>query len=239
MKYAHIYLTLYPVIWLGLFFDSKAFAKGFEHSQYITNFLVISAFVWIYFNSSKLIKELMLWGLLVALLGEVFFSIILGMYSYRLDNVPIYVPFGHAIIYASVFYLSKEPFIRKHQDKIVKILYWLMIIYSTLWLIFAKDLFGFLCTVTILFLFRHRYYSNSMLFFLIMFFTIVYLELLGTYYGCWSWPKVWFDKISFIPSANPPSGISVFYFAFDLGCLWFYKRFNKEKWLEAKKELSQ
>jgi len=237
MKYAHIYLVLYPVIWLGLFIDGKSIANIYPNSQVVTNILVITAFIWIYIKSSKLIRELMLWGLIVAFGGEMFFSLLLGMYSYRLNNLPLYVPFGHAIIYASVYYLSKEPFVKKHQKLIVTILYWSMIVYSIFWLIFANDVFGFLCMVVILLLFKHRYYSDSVLFFLIMFFTIVYLELLGTYYGCWSWPKIWFDKIEFIPSANPPSGISVFYFAFDLGCLWFYKKFNKNRWKKAKEEL--
>ena len=177
----------------------------------------------------------MLWGLLIALAGEAVFSLLLGMYSYRLNNLPLYVPFGHTIIYASVFYISKEPLIQKHKKSIIKTLYILMIIYSTLWLIFGNDLFGFLCMLVILWLFKRR--PKSKLFFLIMFFTIVYLELLGTYYGCWSWPEIWFDKFSIVPSANPPSAISVFYFAFDMGCMLFYKLSNPKEYKEALKEI--
>jgi len=46
---------------------------------------------------------------------------------------------------------------------------------------------------------------------------------------------MWFDTFSRVPSANPSSGISVFYFAFDAECLWFYKKFNPLKWKRLKK----
>ena len=235
IKYAHIYLLQFVVIWLGLYFDSKAFSAKYANSQLITDLLVILTFIWIYANSSKYIKKLMLWGLLIALGGELFFSLLLGMYSYRLNNLPIYVPFGHSVIYATVFYITKEPIVQKYKSVIVKALYTLMIIYSTLWLIFANDIFGFLCMLIILALFKRR--PKSKLFFLIMFFTIVYLELLGTYYGCWSWPNIWFDRFSLISSANPPSAISVFYFAFDMGCMLLYKLSNPKENKEAISEI--
>jgi len=235
LKYAHLYIPSYLVVWLGLYIDGKRFSSTFEYSQYITDLLVFLAFLWIYFKSSRYIKKVMLWGLIIALCGEFVFAILLNMYSYRLNNLPIYVPFGHTIIYASVFYIAKEPFIQKYRDKIMKILYYLMIIYSTLWLIFANDTFGFLSMLVILWLFKKR--PKSRLFFLIMFFTIVYLELLGTHYGCWSWPEIWFNKISLIPSANPPSAISVFYFAFDMGCMLLYKITNPTEYKEAVAEI--
>jgi hypothetical protein len=213
--------------------DSQSFTQTYQEAQWITNILVIITFIAIYRKVSKQVKQLMFFGLIVAIGGEVLFSLVLGMYTYRLENLPLYVPFGHAIIYASIYYLVKEPLIQKYQNQIIKILYILMIIYSTTWLILGDDMFGFICMLIILWLFKRR--PHTKLFFLLMFFTIVYLELLGTYYQCWYWPNIWFDQFSWISSANPPSGISVFYFAFDAGCLWFYKRFNPLKWQRFKR----
>jgi hypothetical protein len=213
--------------------DSQSFTQTYQEAQWITNILVIITFIAIYRKVSKQVKQLMFFGLIVAIGGEVLFSLVLGMYTYRLENLPLYVPFGHAIIYASIYYLLKEPLIQKYQNKIIKTLYILMIIYSTTWLILGDDMFGFICMLIILWLFKRR--PSTKLFFLLMFFTIVYLELLGTYYQCWYWPNIWFDQFSWISSANPPSGISVFYFAFDAGCLWFYKRFNPLKWQRFKR----
>ena len=227
-KYLHIYLPVFFALWVGLFFDSKIISSEFIHSQYFTLAITLITFIWIYTKVSVKIKKLMLCGLLLAILGEVFFSLILGMYTYRLENLPLYVPLGHSIIYAGVFYIIKEPIFKKNKESIIKILYVSMIIYSTAWLIFDNDVFGFICMLVIIYIFKRR--PNTKFFFLIMFFVIVYLELLGTYYQCWYWPEIWFDKVSFVPSSNPPSGISVFYFGFDVGCLYIYKQFNKIKW---------
>ena len=227
-KYLHIYLPVFFILWIGLFIDSKFIASHFINSQYITNILVLLVFIWIYLKVSVKIKKLMLYGLALAFLGEALFALVLGMYTYRLENLPFYVPLGHSIIYAAVFYIAKEPILKRNKNLSINILFVLMLIYSTAWLIFANDVFGFICMLVIIFLFRKK--PHTKLFFLIMFFMIVYLELIGTHYENWYWPEIWFDKISFIPSANPPSGISVFYFGFDVGCLLIYKLLNKQKW---------
>lgn len=228
LKYFHIYIPVLLFLWIGLFLDSLFFSKIYEHGQIITVILSLPIFAWVYKSVSKQVRQLMLFGIIVAALGEVVFSLLLGMYTYRLENVPLYVPLGHSLVYASVYYIAKEPLIRNNQERVMKFLYASMLLYSILWLIFANDMFGFLSTIAIVILFK-RYYTTK-LFFLIMYFMVVYLELLGTYYGAWSWPEVWFDKIEFITSANPPSGISVFYFGFDAGCLWFYKHYDAHRW---------
>ncbi|SFV63103.1 hypothetical protein MNB_SM-4-1666 [hydrothermal vent metagenome] len=174
----------------------------------------------------------MIFGLIVAVLGEFLFALAFGMYTYRLENLPIYVPFGHSMAYVSVYYLVKEPLVKQHKKVIENILYILMILYSTFWFLFANDTLGFICMLMILVLFKR--FPHTKLFFLLMYFVIVYLELIGTYYECWVWPNIWFDKITFISSANPPSGISVFYFGFDLACLWLYKYYDTKRWKRMK-----
>lgn len=228
LKYLHIYIPVLLFLWIGLFLDSLFISNYYEHGQLVTTILALPVFAWIYYKVSRQVKQLMLFGIIVAALGEVVFSLLLGMYTYRLDNVPLYVPLGHSLVYASVYYMAKEPLVQKHQKSIMKFLYISMLLYSTVWLVFGNDIFGFIATMVIVILFK-RYYTTK-LFFLIMYFMIVYLELIGTHYGAWIWPDVWFDKIDFITSANPPSGISVFYFGFDAGCLWFYKHYDSHRW---------
>ncbi|MCK5903373.1 MAG: hypothetical protein KAG28_09520 [Cocleimonas sp.] len=232
MKYLHLHGFMFLILLIGLFIDSVFIAQYFVYSQWISNLFVLFSFIWVYQYSSHQVKQLMLFGLIVALGGEVLFSLVLGMYTYRLGNLPLYVPFGHSIIYAGVYYLAKEPFFKAHQPLIVRWLLVSMILYSTLWLLFANDVLGFICMLVILGIFKWR--EKTKPFFLLMFFTIVYLELLGTYFQCWYWPSDWFNQFSWVPSANPPSGISVFYFGFDAGCLWLYKKFNPEKWKRLK-----
>ena len=229
LKYLHIHGSLIVTLWLGLFLDSTYLSEFVPKNQFITNALVLIVFTWVFLHVSKLVQQLMIFGVVIAYIGEVTLSLGLGMYTYRLGNVPLYVPFGHAIVYAGVYYITKEPWVRLHQEKITRILYPLMIIYASLWLIYAHDVFGFVCMLFVLILFRRH--PETKLFFLIMFFMVVYLELLGTYYQCWTWPSIWFDKLAWMPSANPPSGIGVVYFAFDAACLLLYKFRNPKKWV--------
>ncbi len=228
--FRHFAIYLGIVFWLvaGLYLDGTEVAKNIDYGQWVTSAITVIFFGWVYATASRKNKKIILYGVVIAFCGEVVFSLVLGMYTYRLGMLPIYVPLGHTIIYMGVYYFTKEPIVLAHKDQIVKILYPLMIVYATGWLLFQSDVFGFLCTMVILWLFKRR--PNARLFFLVMFFVIAYLELLGTYFQAWSWPTIWFDKISFVPSANPPSAISVFYFAFDAGCLWAYSRMNRGQW---------
>ncbi len=221
LQYLHIYLPIIIFLWIGLFLDSAELSKLLPHNQWLTNLLIIVFYCWVYNQVSRKLKRIMLFGIFVAIFGEVLFSLVLGMYHYRLGNVPIYVFWGHSLVYTAVYYIAQERVVQKYKQPVITVLYYSMIMYSTIWLIFANDIFGFLCMLGIV-LFLKRYKSSS-LFFLLMFFMVAYLELVGTYYQCWYWPDIWFNRFSSIPSANPPSGIGFFYFAFDAGCLWLYK----------------
>lgn len=228
LRHLPIYLGI--VFWLiiGLYLDGTAMAQKIAYGQWVTNVVTIIFFAWVYAKASRKNRKVIHYGLIIAFAGEVVFSLILGMYTYRLGTLPIYVPLGHTIIYMGVYYFTREAVVLANKDRIIKLLYPLMIVYAAGWLILQSDVFGFLCAMLILLLFRRR--PGSRLFFLVMFFVIAYLELLGTYFEAWHWPPIWFDRFSFVPSANPPSAISVFYFAFDAGCLWAYRRMNPEKW---------
>ncbi|MDQ7002685.1 MAG: hypothetical protein Q9N02_08395, partial [Ghiorsea sp.] len=115
-----------------------------------------------------------------------------------------------------------------HQQRIIRFLYAAMLLYSLAWLVLANDVFGFMCMLVVVLLFKRI--PEIKLFFLVMFFMVVFLEILGTHYQCWAWPPIWFDVFTWVPSANPPSGIGVAYFVFDAACLLAYKMLNLKKW---------
>ena len=65
----------------------------------------------------------MIYAVIIGFLGEHFFSRGLDMYTYRLENVPHYVPPGHALVYVAVLYFSKDlllhhPFLEEKTQKI-------------------------------------------------------------------------------------------------------------------------
>jgi len=57
------------------------------------------------------------------------------------------------------------------------------------------------------------YKRESRLFFVSMYLLVAYLELIGTYFQCWSWPPFLLNKWPAIASANPPAASQFFTWA--------------------------
>lgn|GEM_PF-388557 len=190
------------------------------HGQAIVNILALLIFVIFYGRSRKRVRVIMLVGMLVGFSGELYFSLLLGMYHYRLDNVPLWVAFGHGLIYWLAFKLTHNSYIEAIRPRMERLLLAFAVLYSLLWLKIADDWFGFLCTIVFLMvLFTAR---KSRFFFLLMFAIVAYIELIGTATDCWYWPATTFGIDGWLPSGNPPSGIAVFYFLFDAEVLFIY-----------------
>jgi uncharacterized membrane protein YbaN (DUF454 family) len=224
--------ALFLFIAFGLFLDSYYFVAITDNAQFYANFSMFIGFAIVFWQVNKRVKEQMIAAVIIAIIGEYLFSIVLGMYTYRLQNVPHYVPLGHALVYVAVLYFSKAASIKKNKIKIEYFLAIFIFIYATVFLIFKNDVFGFVMTVITLFILRKK--PRERLFYLIMYITVAYLEIVGTNYLCWQWPTTAWGVIPFLPSHNPPSGISLFYFLLDLGTLWFYKQRHKLTWSRMK-----
>ena len=192
------------------------------YAQTIATTLVILAFIRSYRKNSSRLRQVMIIGLFIGFTGELIFSLGLGMYHYRLENIPLWVGFGHSLIFASVHKIIRIPYLLKHKDTILKTLLAFIVIYSTSWFIFKNDVFGFITTVIFLALLVLD--KKSKMFFTVMFVIVVYIELVGTAMHTWYWPNILMSKFDIITSANPPSGIALFYFLFDYIVLFIYLR---------------
>ncbi len=226
------------ILFLGLFFDSVFFAENyFEHSQWINTICVVFVFGYCYYRGTPRVKEQLIYAFFIGIIGEYVFSLALGMYSYRLENIPHYIPFGHALVFLGVYSFSRKPKIRLNSKKINLFLTIFIILYALVFLVFKKDVFGFV--MTILVFYSLRKHPKEKLFYLTMYGVVVYAELIGTSLNTWSWPKVAFNAFEFLPSANPPSGICLFYFGLDRGTISIYKRRHKATWKRFKKIKAQ
>ena len=215
-------LLAVPVLLVAiLFIDSEAVAAHFAHGRWLANILTLGFFLWMLRAASPRLRRLMLIGVGVATAGEVFFSLILGMYEYRLENIPLYVPPGHCILYATIFLLGRDPWVIRNRQRIIAIGYAIAAAFSLAWLLAYQDVFGFICFGVFSLLIYRR--PDSRLFFVTMYLLVAYLELLGTFFQCWHWPPYLLHLWPNITSANPPSGIAIFYMGFDIGCLGFYR----------------
>jgi hypothetical protein len=114
----------------------------------------------------------------------------------------------------------REPYVLKNRRFITRCMFVLGVGYAAFWLLVRNDVYGALCTAVFVYWVARE--ESSRAFFLAMFLLVAYLEQLGTRFEAWYWHPTLLDKISWIPSGNPPSGISVFYFGFDVGCLLAY-----------------
>jgi hypothetical protein len=220
--------------WLGVlalmvlicFLDGRYVSERVPHSQWIANAIMLVIFVLMYRSAPARLRGLMKYGVAVAALGEVVFSLFIGMYEYRLANVPVYVPMGHSIMYVAVYYFVHEPVVQRNKRWISPLMLALGVGYAACWLVARNDVYGAVCTgVFLLWIARE---PASRMFFLAMFLLVAYLEQLGTRFECWYWHPTLLDRFDWMPSGNPPSGISVFYFGFDVGCLLVYLRRRPE-----------
>lgn len=215
-----------------LFFDSLYFSEYVSDSQIWINILMLAGFFKMYLRSTPRVKELMIYAVALGFAGEYLFSRGLNMYTYRLENVPLYVPIGHAALYGRIFMFSKASIVRKHHKAVEELFAIAIVIFATIYLVFFTDVFGFIMTICVFLLLLKR--PKDRLFFYSMYILVAILEIGGTTFGCWKWPNIGFEVFAFLPSNNPPSGISLFYFLLDISCFFIYTQRHKITWRRLK-----
>jgi hypothetical protein len=225
-------IGLFFLFVLALYFDGNGFASIYPHAQTVANIFMLIAFFLLYKRSVKRTRQLMIYAVIIGFAGEYLFSIVLDMYTYRLSNLPLYIPFGHAAVYARTYTFSKASIIKKHKKIIVKLLTIIISLFALFYLIVFNDIFGFIMTIIIFLILINR--PKDQLFFLTMYVVVAVLEIGGTAYEVWSWPDSAFGVFPILKSHNPPSGISLFYFLLDVGCFVFYILLNNKTWKRLK-----
>lgn len=152
----------------------------------------------------------------VATCAEVVGSVIWGVYTYRLGNLPLFVPPGHGLVYLTGLRLSQTPSFRVRPRLLVGaaaagVAGWAVVGLTALGRTDVAGAVG--AAVLILFLWRGRapaVYAG-------VFFAVAFLEIYGTAIGTWRWE----ERIPGIGVAdgNPPSGAASGYVFFDIAAL--------------------
>jgi hypothetical protein len=145
-----------------------------------------------------------------ATLGEVVGSLIWGLYDYRFENLPAYVPPGHGLIYLAGFSLATLCTDRPRSLLAVAAIGAAVWGLAGLTVLPATDVAGAIgCTFLVLVLVttRRAVYAG-------VFLVVAVLELYGTALGTWTWA-------SSVPGlelsqGNPPSGVASGYVVFDV-----------------------
>jgi hypothetical protein len=182
------------------------------------NLLGVGAFIILFVSTrfSSRAERRQVWIMVgVATCVEVWSSIIWGVYRYRFGNVPLFVPWGHGLVYLFALRAARTPLLTKHARAAKRIAF----VGATLWAIYGltvEPLFlGRLDVLGALWwpIFAWFMRRPSAPIFAAAFFITGVLEIVGTSFGTWAWQV--YAPISHIPSGNPPSVISAGYCVMD------------------------
>ena len=150
----------------------------------------------------------------IASVGEVLGSLILGLYEYRRGGIPAFVPPGHGLVYLAALALGRSRTMRRHATAAVTA----TVAAGATWAAYGalvaqrRDVLGafwFLCLLGFL------AWGRARLLYVGAFVVVSYLELLGTALGTWAWAAS-DPGLHVVGQGNPPSGAAGGYGWFDL-----------------------
>ena len=203
-------ILFWPLTALVLFCDSRAVAELGDYGQYASN-LLAPAFLLALMSRMAPQRQLLV-ALFVPLsaIGEAIFSLLFGLYGYRLGGVPLYVPFGHSILMSIGLLLADCEFVRRHERRVCRnlLLFHGGLIAGTLLL--RGDTLSTLFAVLFVLVLRGR---CDRPFYLILGVLVLYVEILGTLWGCWVWRP---DSFGVLHTTNPPPGAFTCYVIGDI-----------------------
>jgi hypothetical protein len=153
---------------------------------------------------------------LVASCAEVIGSIVLGAYTYRLENLPAFVPPGHGLVYLAGLRISQSGVVRRNPRAFVGAVVAFVAGWGAAGLVVLghTDALGALTGALLIYvLLRGRkatLYAG-------VFLMVAFLEIYGTSIGAWHWASTAPDTP--LPTGNPPSGIASVYVLFDIAAI--------------------
>lgn len=153
----------------------------------------------------------------------------LGVYTYRLHDVPWFVPPGHGLVYLGALAIGRSSYVARARRWLIPTTLVLAGSYATwgLFLSGRRDVLGaFWFGCLAFFLIK----GKQPLVFVGAFAVVTYLELLGTGLGTWTW-QVRDPILGIIGMGNPPSGAAGGYGFFDAAALLLAPRLVNRRWL--------
>jgi hypothetical protein len=145
----------------------------------------------------------------VATLFEVFGSLIWGGYIYRLQNIPLYVPSGHGLVYLFGITAVSLPVVKRHGSRVRRLVFalatvWVVAGLTVLPLVTGRlDVQGAILWPLLAWCILR---SRRGILFAAIWVATATLEIAGTIAGAWTWVEV--APWSHLPSGNPPSAIA-------------------------------
>jgi hypothetical protein len=173
-------------------------------SQALIGVAVWGVLAWVIRHADGELRRTILACLVLATAGEMFLSLVLNLYTYRLGNIPLFIPPGHALLLLLGISLSKK--MSEGQATLIIVAAG---VYSLCAAISGIDtlglfLFALLGVTAFLLPAQRRLYASTFL-------LALGLELYGTALGSWSWSR---EPLGLV-TTNPPLAAGAFYAALD------------------------
>lgn len=196
-----------------------ALLLALDHFANYAEQLVLGAVTWVVLFAAlrrvPVQRRVQALGVVVfATLGEVTGSLIWGVYSYRLHNLPLFVPPAHGLVYLTGFSLALA--LARHTRALVVTAAAVAATWGLLGLTVLprRDVAGAVgVPLLLLFLWRGR----NRAIYAAVFLVVGSLELYGTALGTWRWARE-LPGLG-IADGNPPSGVASGYVWFDVMAL--------------------
>ena len=202
--YAIILFSL-TFITLTVSYDGLKGALSDQNGLAIMTWIALFSMLW---GETKAVRMQVMLTLFFATLAEHFAALYMGCYSYRFNNLPMYVPPGHGVVYLTIIALARSGLFQRYARNIA-----LFAVFAggswALWgaiLAAREDITGaILFAIFLIYLVKGR----KPMIYLCAFFISTWLEIVGTLSGAWVWAEI--DPIFGFTQANPPSGVAACY----------------------------
>uniref|UniRef100_A0A2A4YZM2 Uncharacterized protein n=1 Tax=OCS116 cluster bacterium TaxID=2030921 RepID=A0A2A4YZM2_9PROT len=221
-RFFALYFVPFTILFLAL--DSQYMVDHYFDARLLVNILIIGSFFILLNCVDGRLRKLMLVFVPLGLFGEVIFSLVLGLYEYRLARIPLYVPFGHAAVYACGYLLHAQLWAQNNDMLMKKIFF---VLFSGLFVgagVFFGDVFSLIFGFLFFYRGLRRKQWNSLYYYVALY--VVALEFAGTYFTVWQWQEL---TLGFIPTANPPVGAVFFYIGADSVLLRIMRFLDKKQ----------
>ncbi|EDN67668.1 conserved hypothetical protein, membrane [Beggiatoa sp. PS] len=187
---------------IGLFIDQTVELWG----QNIANILIWLFFIKLFSEGNRSERTSLILCLIYATAGEIFLSLVWGLYEYRLYNIPLFVPPGHALLFTlGILFAPKVP------NWFIWAVPALTAPYMILAILSGFDTMGGILFLTFLIC---LIFGEAKKLYATMFVLSLILEIYGTWLGNWTWAYdvPWLG----LTSTNPPACAGAFYCLLDL-----------------------
>jgi len=146
--------------------------------------------------------------LVIATLGELFCSLVWGLYTYRLENIPHYVPVGHVFMFLFSLYLAP-----RLPNWIIYLVPVLVVPYVLAGYMIGFDEFGVILAAFLVACVINAPTTGEKKMYITTFMLSLCLEIYGTYLGNWAWlAEVPYWSLS---NTSPPLASGAFYCVLD------------------------